>query len=113
MRTFEDVCDLLLKLSGMQVHVTMKHTSFLPGIDPEYTELPTKVSDEQIQVFFYLNDTYDSMCARAFRFIEYYNKFVSATATMDFISLLDDKKINAYIATKKNKSKWDYRHDTF
>jgi hypothetical protein len=100
MKTFENVCDLLMKLSAMQVYVTMKHTSYLPDIDPEYTALPTKLSDEKIQVFFYLNDTYNTMYDRAERFITYYNKFVSATATMDFISLLDDKRIQKYIANK-------------
>ncbi len=100
-KTFENVCDLLMKLSAMQVYVTMKHTSYFPGIDPEYTSLPTKLSDEKIQVFFYLNDTYNTMYDRAERFLTHYNKFVSATATMDFISLLDDNKISKYFASKK------------
>jgi hypothetical protein len=98
MKQITDVYNLIIKLNEMQIEVVMKHSLFVRNHSPEYTELPTKeiYPVKPIQVFFYCNDTYDTMCDRAERFIAYYQEFLKNYSNNDFIALLDDAPLNKY-----------------
>jgi hypothetical protein len=98
MRTIEDVYQKIIELHDLQVHVILKNSLYLKGVSPEFTLMPTKeiFPVKDIMVFFYADESFDTMYERAERFLFQRQEFLDNMATADFKALLDDKALQKY-----------------